>query len=107
MRRVVDTYLQLDELEPPGGRIDLPTHVDAGPLRPFDPGAISLELRHRIAQHCVCDEVGYSGLQDVASVWNEADPVQKVYRALAKDAAVAIRRGLALRPFELVTLRLR
>ena len=100
MQRVIDAYLQMHEIEPPRGRIDMPQHPETVRLRPFDASAMSTELLHRIAQHCVCDEVGYSTLSDIASVWDDAEPPLAVYRAIARDAARAIRRGLPLRAYD-------
>jgi hypothetical protein len=51
---------------------------------------------HRIAQHCICDEVHFTDLYDVRSVLADDDP----YDSVIADVAWAMRAGLAARPFD-------
>jgi hypothetical protein len=61
---------------------------------------MSLSMLHRIAQHCLCDEIGHIELRDIAGIWDEDDSAPSVYSAIALDAARAISAELAFRPYD-------
>ena len=95
-RHVISTYLLLHRVRPPIAVETLPHGVDERALRPFDYEKLGFEMIHRIAQHCLCDDVHFTSLYDVRTVMPDEDP----YHPVIADVAWALRAQLANKPFD-------
>lgn len=95
---VVDAYLTMHRIRPPRGQPSKLAFVREAKLglRDFDMRRFDGWMLHRIAQHCLCDEVTPMDLYDVASLWRADSDLPEAYSIMARNAGHAIRRGLVV-----------
>lgn len=100
-RHMIGAYLQMVGFEPPDGELNLPSPGRPDyDLAPFDPATLRPDLVHRLAQHCVCDQVAFTDLYDVRSMWDREDSADRPYYVVTQCVAWAMRYGAARGGFD-------
>ncbi|MFN8611330.1 MAG: hypothetical protein U0931_27545 [Vulcanimicrobiota bacterium] len=96
---MINSYLTLNGISlPVGAEAPLPQlRANSSPAFSFD--KISQELIHRMAQHALCDGLGFSDIYSLESVAFE-HPLGSIYGEILLDIAVTMRAGLAEKPFQ-------
>ncbi len=96
LKHMIDAYLEMAGMcRPDGTRAELPGVRRADYAQPFDLGLVKGPLMHSLAQHCLCDGIGFYQLYELQSVMEDDDP----YRAIAQTLATAMRAGCGARPY--------
>ena len=96
---MIDSYLLLHRIDLPLGARRPDRRIDLGRLKPFSLTQIAGELVHRMAQHCLCDGLGFYELYEMASVvW--ALPLGTVYEPILLAVGGCMRSGQAGQPYK-------
>lgn len=91
---MINAYMQLHGIEPPGERVELKFDPTESKYKSFALDKLSTGMLHRLAQHCLCDGIGAVELLDAQSMWSTRDETGSIYVAIADDLQRAIRLGL-------------
>lgn len=105
---MIDVYLELHHVSPPSvgeSNVRRRGQAPAHPLRPFNLAKVNGEFIHRLAQHCICDEIDFVDLYDMASVL-QSTPADRCYATIIVAVAVAIRSKAAYSPYSRAAYRI-
>lgn len=96
---MINSYLLLNQISLPLGARRPELRANPGNLKPFALTRIDGPLVHRMAQHCLCDGIGFYEMYEMASVvW--ALPLGTVYEPILLAIGACMRAEHASRPYK-------